>query len=169
MTPHTKAIRRTVSRIGFLSLLVVPTVLAVSAPARADDSGLVTRHSTHSVPDTVNRFQDAVKGISWKVFGEIDHAAAAAEAGLKLRPRTVILFGNPKTGTAAMQTHPTLAIDLPMRVLVWEDDQGGVFITRSSGDHIATRVFGRHGIQLPAEARRSIDGTLEALTSKAAD
>ena len=141
--------------------------MAAVTPARAQDQGLVTRPSTHSVRDTIDRFNGAVRRKGWVVFTELDHAAAAAAVGMTLRPRIVVIFGNPRAGTAAMQNHPTLALDLPMRVLIWQDDQEGVFITRSSGADIASRVFARHDIVLPPGASQSMDALLEDLVRQA--
>ncbi|MCC7282556.1 MAG: DUF302 domain-containing protein [Acetobacteraceae bacterium] len=149
---------------------VLAAVLLVAAPqaVRADE-GLVTRPSAHSVRATLDRFAAAVRGAGWVVFTEIDHAAAARDAGLELRPRTVVFFGNPKGGTAAMQDHPTLALDLPMRVLVWQDDAGRVMVTRSTGADIARRVFARHGVEVDAEGQRGMDALIGGLVAKAAE
>lgn len=127
---------------------VLAVLLALTGGAAAAD-GLVTQPSTHDVDGTISRFETAVRAAGWVVFGQIDHAAAAKAVGLKLDRRTVVLFGNPRTGTAALQAHPTLALDLPMRVLVWQDAAGKVSLTRSTGADLATRVFARHGVMLP--------------------
>ena len=140
-----------------------------SAPVAAQTGGLTTQPSKHDTRATLDRFAAAVRAAGWVVFTEVDHAAAARAAGLSLRARTVILFGNPRAGTSPMQGHPTLAIDLPMRVLVWEDDQGRVFVTRSTGTDIATRVFARHGITIPPESQRDTDQFIANLVHKAAD
>ena len=143
-------------------------VLAIR-PAAAEDDGLVTVRSHHAVRETIDRFEAAVRAAGWKVFTEIDHAAAAHEAGLSLGARTVILFGNPKTGTGAMELHPTLALDLPLRVLVWRDGDGTVFVTRSSGEDIADRIFARHGMAIPAEHWPGNDATLADLVRHAVE
>ncbi len=144
--------------------------LLAAAPARAaEPDGLVTRPSAHPVRETLDRFAAAVRAAGWTVFTEIDHAAAAREAGLPLRPRTVLFFGNPRGGTPAMQAHPTLALDLPMRILVWEDEAGRAFLTRSSGEDIARRVFARHGIAVPPEAQRATEETLAGFARQAAE
>jgi hypothetical protein len=78
----------------------------------------------------------------------------------------VVFFGNPRAGTAAMVEHPRLAIDLPMRVLVWQDDAGRTQITRSTGADISARVFARHGIPLPAPAQQGMDAFLGGLVRK---
>ncbi len=142
---------------------------AIASPARAQESGLVTRPSPHSVRVTIDRFAAAVRAANWVVFTEIDHAAAAQAAGLTLRPRTVVVFGNPRGGTPAMAANPTLALDLPLRVLVWQDDAGTTQVTRSTGDDIAARVFARHGIQQPPEARRMTEAAIEGFVRQATE
>jgi uncharacterized protein (DUF302 family) len=138
-------------------------------PALAQEAGLVTRPSPHSVRATIDRFAAAVREANWVVFAEIDHAAAAQAAGLALRPRMVVVFGNPRAGTPAMAANPTLALDLPLRILVWQDDAGATQVTRSTGEDIATRIFARHGIQQPAEARRMTEAALEGFVRKATE
>ncbi len=157
-------------RVAAAAALAAVCVLASGAvQAQPADSGLVTRPSAHSVPATLQRFAAAVQAEGWVVFTEIDHAAAATAAGLSLKPRTVVLFGNPRAGTPAMAEHPTLAIDLPMRVLVWQDDLGRTFVTRSTGADIGTRVFGRHGIPLPPPAQQGTEAFIGALVLKATE
>lgn len=147
--------------------LVLCLALALGLPGEARAEGLVTRPSAHSVRVTLDRFAAAVRAAGWVVFTEIDHAAAARAADLPLRPRTVLIFGNPRAGTPAMQANPTLALDLPMRVLVWEDDSGRVFLTRSSGEDIAERVFARHGITVPPEGRAGTEGLFAGFVAAA--
>lgn len=148
--------------------LAVPLATPVPAAAQQQD-GLVTVPSAHPVRATLDRFAAAVREAGWIVFAEIDHAAAARDAGMQLRPRTVVLFGNPRAGTPGMAANPTLALDLPMRVLVWEDEAGRAFVTRSTGDDLAERVFARHGVTVPPEARRGTDNALGAMVRKAAE
>jgi uncharacterized protein (DUF302 family) len=142
-------------------------LLQAASAAPATDAGLVTRRSAHGVADTIARFRAAVTGAGWVLFGEIDHAAAADALGMKLLPRTVVLFGNPKTGTPAMQGHPTLALDLPMRVLVWQDDGGAVFVTRSTAEDLATRVFARHGVDVAQAGQKATEAFLDGLVGAA--
>ncbi|MGK7864145.1 DUF302 domain-containing protein [Falsiroseomonas sp. E2-1-a4] len=156
-------------RLLVLVALAMPLALPAQAqPASTGDSGLVTLRSAHGMRPTLDRFGAAVRAAGWKVFAEIDHAAAARDAGLPLRGRSVVLFGNPAAGTPGMAANPTLALDLPMRVLVWEDDQGGVQITRSTGADLASRVFARHGVTIPAEGQRGTEALLDRLTREAA-
>lgn len=154
------------------ALLLAAAVLALAQaplPAFAQQGGMVTRTSAHDPRTTLDRFAAAVREAGWTVFTEIDHAAAAQAVGLALRPRTVVLFGSPRAGTPGMVAQPTLALDLPMRVLVWQDDQGRTQITRSTGEDVAERVFARHGVIVPPPARANTDGFLEGLVRKAAE
>jgi uncharacterized protein (DUF302 family) len=118
--------------------------------------GLLTLASRHDVPETIRRFEAAVAAKDWIVFTRIDHAAAAKAAGLDLGPRTVIVFGNPKAGTDPMRTHPTLAIDLPMKALVWQDDGGKVWLTYNSAEYLAEDIYLRHGTAIPPAARQGM-------------
>ena len=150
-------------------LLIAPLLLTLAGPAAAQTGGLVTQRSTHSAAETMTRLRDAIRAIDWVVLAEVDHAAAARAAGLDLRTRTVLLFGNPKGGTPPMRSRPTLAIDLPMRILVWENDQGAVMVTRSTGDDVAERVFARHDITIDAQGRAGTERELDGLVRKATE
>jgi len=141
----------------------------LSQPARAQSNGLETRPSAYGLRETVTRFVAAVRDAGWIVFNEIDHSAAARDVGMNLPARTVVLFGNPRAGTGAMSEYPTLAIDLPMRVLIWQDDQSQVQVTRSTGTDIAVRVFARHGISIPAETQDATDRFISALVRSATE
>ena len=123
----------------------------------AAEPGLITMPSKYSVEVTIQRFEAAITAKSdqgWMVFTELDHAAAAEKNGLKLPARTVIVFGNPRSGTPSMQKSPTLAIDVPLKALVWQDDQGKVWLTFNSGAYLQDYVYPRHGLPSnPAAAR----------------
>jgi uncharacterized protein (DUF302 family) len=151
-------------RLAGLPLL---PLLLVAPPAQAQQAGLVTVPSAHALRPTLDRFAAAVRAQGWIVFTELDHAAAARDAGLQLDPRTVVLFGNPRAGTAAMAAHPTLALDLPMRVLVWQDAQGAVQVTRSTGEDVAQRVFARHGLVIAPTGRAATEALLDGLVRQA--
>lgn len=111
----------------------------------AEDAGLVTRESRHAVSETLQRLEGALAARGFMVFCRIDHSAAAAAIGEKLPPRTVLIYGNPHVGTAAMARSPTLAIDLPPKLLVWQDDAGKVWVTWNSGGYFFGTIFARHG------------------------
>jgi uncharacterized protein (DUF302 family) len=98
-------------------------------PGDRADTDLVTLPSARGATETVGRLKAllAQKGI--EVFAHIDHAAAAKQVGLPLRPTQVLIFGNPKAGTPLMQDRQTIGLDLPLRALVWEDGEGKVWLS----------------------------------------
>lgn len=136
--------------IGLTTALVL--IGAFLDAARAGDIGLITVRSRYSVEETVKRFEAAVElksSLGFTVFAEIDHAAAAKKFSLTMRPRTVIVFGNPKLGTPVMVKTPTLAIDVPPKALVWEDDQGAIWLTYNSAEYLGKVIYARHGLSDP--------------------
>ena len=129
--------------------------------AFAADNGLITVQSHYSVKDTIARFEAAVrakKSLGFMVFTEIDHAAAAKKFGLTMRPRTVIIFGNPKFGTPVMVKTPMLAIDVPPKALVWEDDQGKVWLTYNSAEYLGNVIYARYGLPNPPSSPKLAAG-----------
>jgi uncharacterized protein (DUF302 family) len=135
-----------------LNLALPLALCALATVAGATDAGLITKPSKYSVKETIARFEAAVKAkeaAGFMVFTELDHASAAARFGLKMRPRTVIVFGNPKIGTPAMIKTPLLAIDVPPKALVWEDDQGKVWLSYNSADYLFKVIYPRHGLKGP--------------------
>ena len=147
--------------------VIFAIALSWASLASATDLGLTTKPSKYSVPDTIERFEVAVKAKGWHVFTRLDHAAAAAKVGLQLQPRTVIVYGNPKLGTEPMQKAPGLAIDNPPKALVWQDDQGKVWLTYNTADYIAHHVYPRHGLTLSDDGRKQFEEFLDAVTDQA--
>lgn len=140
-----------------LNALFAIAVLAASPAARGAEPGVITKQSRHSVPETIARFKAAVKAkeaAGFMVFAEIDHAAAAKRAGLEMRPRTVIVFGNPKVGTPVMVKTPLVAIDVPPKALVWQGDDGKVWLSYNSADYLYGTIYPRHG--LPGNLDRAV-------------
>lgn len=86
-----------------------------------NETGLITIASKHSFSETLKRLNSALQSAKMTVFAVFDHAAAASKAGLPLRPTTVLAFGNPAAGTKLMQANQLAGIDLPLKILVWED------------------------------------------------
>jgi uncharacterized protein (DUF302 family) len=148
------------------SALVLAPLLLVH-PAMAEEAGLITKASKYGAKETIVRFEDAVRSRSWVVFTEVDHAEAAKQVGLELKTRTVILFGNPRIGTAPMQKTATLAIDNPSKALVWEDDNGKVWVTYNSAQYISDRIYSRHGLSMPHEAIKNIERFLSEVSDQA--
>ena len=106
-------------------------------------NGLVTVTSRFSVRETLDQLTAAVTSAGLLVFARINHARNAEEVGLELRPTELLIFGHPKGGTPLMQDKQTAGIDLPVKALVWEDEEGTVWLTYNEVAWIAQR----HGIQ----------------------
>jgi len=148
--------------LAFLGLAAVPL-------HAQDDNGLHSVPSTQDAAATLAKLDAAIKAGGMKVFTHIDHAAAAKEAGLTMPPATVVIFGNPKAGTPNFLKKPTLAIDLPLKILVWQDAAGKTFVTYNSGSYVFGTVFGRHGLNPPANVVAAQEKMLEGLAKSAAN
>jgi uncharacterized protein (DUF302 family) len=85
---------------------------------------VIVQRSAHDHPETMRRLTESVQDRGLTIFARIDHAAGAREVGLDLPDEQVLVFGNPRAGTALMQDDPTIGIELPLRMLVWADDEG---------------------------------------------
>jgi uncharacterized protein (DUF302 family) len=147
------------------ALVLMPLLLA--SPAMSAESGLITKASHHGAKETINRFEEAVRSKGWIVFSEIDHAEAAKQAGIDMKARTVILFGNPRIGTAPMQKVGTLAIDNPPKALVWEDADEKVWLTYNSAKFIGEQIYPRHGLSMPSQAIKSVEQLLTEVSEQA--
>jgi uncharacterized protein (DUF302 family) len=135
-----------------IKLILSLALLPLANAAIGADAGLITKQSRYSVRETVERFEAAVKAKEangFMVFTELDHAAAAKKFGLDMLPRTVIVFGNPKFGTPVMKKTPLLAIDVPPKALVWQDDEGKVWLTYNSAEYLGSTIYPRHGLADP--------------------
>jgi len=124
------------------SLLVAIVLAIMPVLSVAADNGLTTVPSNHSVTDTVARLETLFKEKGITVFAHIDHQAAATKAGLIMPASQLLIFGNPKAGTPLMKAAPTAAIDLPLKVLVWEDDNGKIWLSYNRPDLLKQR----HGL-----------------------
>lgn len=106
------------------------------------DNGMVHLRSPYSVPETLKRLESLLQAKNLMVFARVDHSGEAEKAGLTMRPTQLIIFGSPKAGTPLMVASPTLAIDLPLKALVWEDADNQVWLSYNSPDYLKQR----HGI-----------------------
>ena len=128
------------------------------------DDGVVTIPSQHSVDETVKRIEDALGARSDKLFALIDHSGEAEKAGLQMRPTKLLIFGNPKAGTPWMVATPSIAIDLPMKILIAEDPDGKVWVSYNDPAYIQARHH------LPEELFRSFTAAgVDRLAAKAAE
>ena len=105
----------------------------------ANKNGLIQIPSHYSVEETVQRLQSTFAAKGLQMFALIDHSGEAAKVGLTMRPTKVLIFGSPKGGTPLMVAAPSLAIDLPMKALVAEDESGKVWLTYNSPDYLKER------------------------------
>jgi uncharacterized protein (DUF302 family) len=113
--------------------------LAAGLLLSPQDDGLVRVRSSRSMSETVAALDSAISALKLTLFAKVDHAANAKAAGMTLRPTTVFILGNPAVGTEVMQCRQTAAIDLPLRILVWEDEVGAVWVAYASPETLATR------------------------------
>jgi uncharacterized protein (DUF302 family) len=120
--------------------------------------GLITQTSEHDVDETVRRFRAAAEAAGLRIFADIDHGRGAADAGMALRPTRLLVFGHPRGGTPLMQLGQTIGIDLPLRILVWEDENGTTRIAHPDPRALAER----HG--LGAAARPATDAIAQGMT-----
>lgn len=128
----------------------------------AANNGIVSKPSNHSVEQTVEALSNILKAKGVALFALIDHSGEAEKVGLKMRPTKLLIFGNPKAGTPLMLASPSSAIDLPLKVLIWEDAQGKVWLSYNSPEYLRQR----HG--LPQELMQNI-AVVETLATKAGE
>jgi uncharacterized protein (DUF302 family) len=124
--------------------------------------GIIDRPSTHSVDETVRRLEEALRAKGVTLFALVDHDGEAEKAGLKMRPTRLLIFGSPTAGTPVMRAAPSIAIDLPLKILVWEDAQGKVWASYNSPAYLQER----HGV--PPELLPNL-AAVEALAARAAE
>lgn len=115
-------------------------LMAVSSTVTmAETMGIVTRKSNHPVSVTIERLKDALSDKGMTIFAHIDHGKGAKAAGLLLRPTELLIFGNPRVGTPLMDCKQSIALDLPQKVLVYEDSHKDVWLLYNDPYFIARR------------------------------
>ncbi|MBI1425659.1 MAG: DUF302 domain-containing protein [Gammaproteobacteria bacterium] len=137
--------------------------LVSGATLAASVDGLIVKSSPYSVAQTMDRFENILKQKGIMVVARLSHDANAGKVGIKLRPTQLILFGNPKLGSHFFTSQQTAGIDLPMKVLVWEDAAGKVWLGYNDPQYIANR----HGIADRSEIAGKMTGVLNNLTNAA--
>ena len=105
----------------------------------APDNGMQHFGSPYSVPETLKRVESLLQEKGLTIFCRIDHSGEAEKAGLKMHPTQLILFGSPKGGTPVMVASPTIAIDLPLKALIWEDAGGKVWVSYNNSEYLQQR------------------------------
>jgi len=146
-----------------LALSGLAAVTMLAAPALADDD-TIHQMASGSVAETVAAFTDVLEKKGATVFAVIDHAEGAKKADMTLAPATLVIFGNPRIGTPLMQAAPTMGLDLPMRVLFYEDADGKTHIVY----HDMEEVADEHDIPEDHPALAKAMGAMKALTGAVA-
>ena len=148
------------------NLILAATFALGAAPAMAAE-GMIVRASASSAAVTLDRLEAAVTARGFVVFARLDHAAAAAAVGLAMPPATVLVFGNPRAGTPAFLQQPTLAIDLPLRALVWQDAAGKVWLGYNAAAWLFGTIYPRHGLAVGADATAAAEAAFAAIADEA--
>jgi uncharacterized protein (DUF302 family) len=130
--------------------------------ASASTKGIIEKASNHSVDETVEKLKNILQSKGVALFALVDHSGEAEKVGMKMPPTKLLIFGNPKAGTPVMLAAPSIAIDLPLKILVSEDSAGKVWISYNSPEYLRER----HG--LPAELLQNI-AVVEMLATKAGE
>lgn len=142
---------------------LIASLLLISLATTAQNVGFVRVRSTRDFTQTVSALDSAITAANLRIFNRIDHAGNARGVNLDLRPTTVFIFGNPQVGTRLMQCEQTIAIDLPLRILVWEDSTRGVFVAYEP----PVRLAERHQVQGCREVIDRMTAAMGALTAAA--
>jgi uncharacterized protein (DUF302 family) len=124
--------------------------------------GIIDIPSAHSVDATVEKLKAILNAKSVTLFALVDHSGEAEKAGMAMPPTKLLIFGSPKAGTPLMQATPSIAIDLPLKILVWEDAAGKAWVSYNAPDYLRER----HNV--PPELMQNI-AVIEALAAKAAE
>jgi uncharacterized protein (DUF302 family) len=125
-------------------------------------NGIIDTPSNHSIEQTVEKLKGILQATGVALFALVDHSGEAQKVGMKMPPTKLLIFGNPKAGTPLMLAAPSVAIDLPLKILVWEDVQGKVWVSYNSPGYLQERH------SLPPELLQNI-AVVETLAAKAAE
>jgi uncharacterized protein (DUF302 family) len=129
---------------------------------QATNHGIIDKPSNHSVDETVQKLKGILQSKGVMLFAMVDHSGEAAKVGMKMRPTKLVVFGSPKAGTPLMLAAPRSAIDLPLKILVWEDAEGKVWVSYNSPSYLQQR-YG-----FPLEMLQNI-AVVETLAAKVAE
>ena len=143
------------------SAFLFASVLIASSPVLAGDNGIVTVRSAYPIGETINRLKRDIADKGIKFFDEIDQSKLAADAGIKLRPSVLLIFGNPPLGTQFITANANAGLDWPVRLLVYENDKGEVWTAYTDFDWIARR----HGIKNRQDQFKMASTVITSITS----
>ena len=146
--------------IGILSSILIASALTASWAAASDD-GIIKVKSAHPMAETIAKLKADIASKGIKFFDEIDQAKLAGDAGIKLRPSTLLVFGNPPLGTQFITVKPEAGLDWPVRLLVFENQQGEVWLAYTDFAWIGRR----HGISTRDEQFKMATNVIASITS----
>ncbi len=127
-----------------------------------EGAGVINTRSSRSVEQTVEKLKQLLQAKGVTLFTLVDHSGEAAKVGMKMLPTKLLIFGSPKAGTPIMQAAPSIAIDLPLKILIWEDEHGKVWTSYNSAEYLQRR----HGV--PPELVQNLT-VVEALAAEAGE
>ncbi|MGQ0526054.1 MAG: DUF302 domain-containing protein [Betaproteobacteria bacterium] len=157
---HAVAIRR----LAVITLIAAPfTATAQDGGALSSNTGIVTKSSNYSVPETIDRVEAAAKGIGAHIFNRIDYQAMSKKVKVDILPNELIIFGRGAGGPHIVKEAPLAGLDLPFKALAWQDSQGKVWVSYTTG----TYVDQRYAIKGAAKYVKNIDETIGKLISEA--
>ena len=147
-------------KISHFTVLLITIVLQAAAADNPvmKENGIIDISSNHSVDQTVERLKSILQSKEVTLFALIDHSGEAEKVGMKMRPTKLLIFGSPKAGTPLMLAAPSIAIDLPLKILVWEDGQGQVWLSYNSPKYLKDG----HGLSQDLLPNIAVVGTLAA-------
>ena len=148
-------------KCGILTVLWLLIATTTNSGVVTMENGIANRPSNHAVDETVQRLKDALQARGITLFALVDHSGEAEKVGLKMPPTKLLIFGNPKGGTPLMLAAPSVALDLPLKILVWQDAQGKVWVSYNTAEYLKER----HG--LPQTLLQNI-AVVETLATAAA-
>jgi len=142
---------------------LIAAVVAIPSLAWTGDDRMVVKKSSHSVAATLDRLSEVLKTRGIGIMARVDHAAAAEKVGQTLKPTQLLIFGNPKLGTPLMQSNRKIGVELPLKVLAWEDDSGQVWLA-----YVKPQVLkSEYSVEGHDDVFSEMDQALERLTDEA--
>jgi uncharacterized protein (DUF302 family) len=149
--------------LGTAAILLSVNALAQEGGLLGKDSGLVTRPSKYSVTDTIDRMEAAAKAVGANIFNRIDYQEMSKKVKVDVRPNQLLIFGRGAGGPYIIAEAPLAAIDLPFKALAWEDKQGKVWLTHTTGSYVDQR----YAIKGAAKYVKNIDETIDKIVGEA--
>jgi uncharacterized protein (DUF302 family) len=147
--------------IQLCSAFLLASALATWSPSLAGTDGVITVKSAHSFGETIERLKKDIADKGIKFFDQIDQSKLAADAGIKLRPSVLLIFGNPPLGTQFITANANAGLDWPVRLLVYENEHGEVWTAYTDFDWIARR----HGIENRNDQFKMASSVIASITS----